>query len=168
MTVASHPITRRSREDDVVSGLRAGVDYVVGVPDSSLASIIAELAREPGLLPAPREDVAVAMAVGARLAGRRPLVFMKNAGLATALDAVGSLALASGVGLALLVGWAGTGLDRLAHHVVVGRSTEALLRSFDLSYLSATRGHPVDEEDVRDFVSGGFTANEVRALLFAA
>lgn len=107
--------------------IECGVDVVVGVPDSGLSAVVLELSASLRVIGAPREDAAVATACGLTLGGRRPVVFMKNAGLFTAGDSLVSLAEDLGVSLLLLVGWAGSGGDSLPHHVVTGDRTEAFL-----------------------------------------
>src|ERR1700722_5297309 len=63
------------------------IDFIVGVPDSVLSETLRCLSEKYTIHYAPREDAAVAAAVGAELNGCHPLVFMKNAGLGNALDA---------------------------------------------------------------------------------
>jgi sulfopyruvate decarboxylase TPP-binding subunit len=105
--------------------LTVGVDAAVGVPDTILAGVFARLSVP--VFTAPREDVAVAAAVGLELGGRRPVLFMKNAGLLTCGDALLSLARDCRVGLLLVVGWAGIGDDQLPHHTVTGAVTVPFL-----------------------------------------
>ncbi|WP_051942221.1 thiamine pyrophosphate-binding protein [Streptacidiphilus rugosus] len=122
----------------------AGFDCAIGVPDSHLTDLVGELGISIPVHLAPREDTAVAAAVGMTLAGARPLLFMKNAGLFTTCDALTSLAADAAVPLALLVGWAGTGTDHLPHHVVTGERTTGLLTSLGVSW--ATTDHTGDLE----------------------
>jgi len=106
---------------------RAGAEVAVGVPDSQLDGVLAAMAARMPVEFTLREDIAVAAAVGAGLAGRLFAVFMKNAGLGTSLDAIVSLSIAAEVPIVLVVGWAGAGTDTLPHHVVMGRRTRGLL-----------------------------------------
>ena len=77
---------------------RHGFDFYTGVPCSLVEDLIAALERRPDApwLPAVREDVAVGMAAGAWLGGRRPVVVMQNSGLGTSLNALASLSLMYG------------------------------------------------------------------------
>ncbi|MDD5025890.1 MAG: thiamine pyrophosphate-binding protein [Candidatus Peribacteraceae bacterium] len=70
-----------------------GFDFIVGVPCSSLKQFIEDLQRdEPGrYIPVQREDTAVALAVGAFFAGKKPLVFLQNSGLGHIVNIVSSL-----------------------------------------------------------------------------
>ena len=114
-----------------------GFHCAIGVPDSHLTAIVARLGDRIPVHVAPREDVAVAVACGVVLAGQRPLLYMKNAGLFAAGDALVSLAADLRLWLTLLVGWAGTGTDTLPHHVVTGERTTALLEALGIAWRSA-------------------------------
>ena len=114
--------------------LAMGFDIAVGVPDSTLTGILGELGASIPVHVTPREDTAVAVACGLALAGARPVVYMKNAGLMTAGDALLSLARDMEVPLFLLVGWAGSGEDHLPHHVVTGERTTAFLEGLAISW----------------------------------
>jgi sulfopyruvate decarboxylase subunit alpha len=124
---------------------RLGVEFAIGVADSQLSDVLAAIAKQVPLLFAAREDAAVAFAVGMELAGRRSAVFMKNAGLGTSLDSLISLAIAAEVPVLLVVGWAGSGRDTLAHHVVMGDRTIALLAAAGIEHDVVRRsGSPGD------------------------
>lgn len=116
---------------------RMGFDRAIGVPDSQLNAILGKLGERLPVTITPREDVAVAAACGLSLAGGRPLLYMKNAGLFAAGDALVSLAIDLKVPLTLLVGWAGSGSDTLPHHVVSGQRTAGLLNSLGIAWRTA-------------------------------
>lgn len=106
----------------------AGFVSAYGTPDTVIAPVLSELEKnELTVTTASREDRAVAMALGAALAGQRSLVFLKNAGLGYALDAILSVARPAGLPICLLVGGAGLGSDNLAHHVAWGQATVPIL-----------------------------------------
>jgi len=74
-----------------VDGLeRAGVDHVVHLPDSSIAPVLEATTMESTLVS--REEEAVGVLVGAWLGGRRGALVCQSSGLATAFNALGSLA----------------------------------------------------------------------------
>ena len=64
----------------------SGFDFFTGVPDSTLSGVIATLVERKRYVPAVREDEAVAMAAGAFMAGRAPVVLMQNSGIGTSLN----------------------------------------------------------------------------------
>ena len=120
-------------EAPLVHELReAGVTFFTGVADSAFKDLIAQLEEtelERLYVLADREDNAVALAVGAYLAGHRPLVFMESSGVGNAIDALTSLAIVCGAPLVVFVGWAGHEGRDVPHHNVIGEPLEPLLRA---------------------------------------
>jgi sulfopyruvate decarboxylase TPP-binding subunit len=120
----------------LVDGLReVGVTFFTGVADSAFKKLIAELEAtelEQLYVLADREDNAVALAVGAYLAGRRPLVFMESSGVGNAIDALTSLAIVCEAPLVVFVGWAGYEGRDVPHHNVIGEPLEPLLGTLGL------------------------------------
>jgi phosphonopyruvate decarboxylase len=107
--------------------LEAGYDFFTGVPDSGLAGFLADLERLPphvAHVAASWEGEAVGIATGAWLAGRRPCVYLQNAGLGHTINPLTSLCIPGGVELLLIVGHRHT----LPQHEVMGRVDEALLQ----------------------------------------
>lgn len=81
-----------------------GVVEMIGVPDSQLHDALASLPSEIAVTYTVREDTAVAIAAGKRLARCRAGVFMKNAGIGTSMDAIVSLLIGCEISMpALLV-----------------------------------------------------------------
>jgi len=126
-----------------------GLDVAVGVPDSHLSTLMTAVGSSMPVYTAPREDVAVAVACGLTLGGRRPLVYMKNAGLLACGDALLSLARDMRISTFMLVGWAGSGDDRLSHHVVTGERTVPFLRALGISYRAVSPRTTVDLGSMR-------------------
>jgi phosphonopyruvate decarboxylase len=106
-----------------------GYDFFTGVPCSMISSLIATLEAHPRLpyVPAVREDVAVGLAAGAWLAGRRPMVLMQNSGLGTSLNALVSLSLMYRLPALLLVTWRGHGGTDAPEHLLMGEISPSLL-----------------------------------------
>jgi phosphonopyruvate decarboxylase len=106
-----------------------GYDFFTGVPCSMIGGLIAALEAHPRLpyVPAVREDVAVGMAAGAWLAGRRPMVLMQNSGLGTSLNALVSLSLMYRLPTLLLVTWRGHAGKDAPEHLVMGEISPSLL-----------------------------------------
>ncbi|HSL50017.1 MAG TPA: thiamine pyrophosphate-dependent enzyme [Candidatus Deferrimicrobiaceae bacterium] len=106
-----------------------GYDFFTGVPCSMISSLIAALETHPRLpyVPAVREDVAVGLAAGAWLAGRRPLVLMQNSGLGTSLNALVSLSLLYRLPALLLVTWRGHRGTDAPEHLLMGEISPSLL-----------------------------------------
>lgn len=106
-----------------------GYDFFTGVPCSMISGLIATLEAHPRLpyVPAVREDVAVGMAAGAWLAGRRPMVLMQNSGLGTSLNALVSLSLMYRLPALLLVTWRGHAGQDAPEHLLMGEISPGLL-----------------------------------------
>jgi phosphonopyruvate decarboxylase len=105
--------------------LNEGYDFFTGVPDSGLKTFIADLDSLPPEqhVRATWEAEAVGIAAGAFLAGRRPCVYLQNAGLGHAVNPLTSLCIPYGIELLLVVGHRHT----LPQHRVMGEIDEQLL-----------------------------------------
>lgn len=95
-------------------------DFVVGVPCSGLKAIIKDIEK---YIPCTREDEAIALAAGACLAGKKPLVFLQNSGLGNIVDAVTSLLKPYGIDVDLLI----SVRTKPEHHAFMGKITVKLL-----------------------------------------
>jgi len=112
----------------IVAGLQqGGFDFFTGVPDSTLSGIIAALIERHLYVPAVREDEAVAMAAGAFMGGRTPVVLMQNSGLGTSLNALISLNLIYLQPCLLMISWRGQDGKDAPEHVVMGQVMPQLL-----------------------------------------
>jgi sulfopyruvate decarboxylase TPP-binding subunit len=102
-----------------------GYDFFTGVPDSGLKRFIGDLVTLPpgAHVPATWEAEAVGIAAGAFLAGRKPCVYLQNAGLGHAVNPLASLCIPYGIELLLVVGHRHT----LPQHRVMGEVDERLL-----------------------------------------
>lgn len=115
---------------------RHGFDFFAGVPCSLIEDLIHALESHPRLpwIPAVREDVAVGLAAGAWMAGRRPAVLMQNSGLGTSLNALASLSLMYGFPALLLVTWRGLGGKDAPEHILMGEITPRVLDLLGIPY----------------------------------
>lgn len=98
-----------------------GFDFFTGVPDSTLAGVIAVLIERQVYVPAVREDEAVGMAAGAYMGGKVPVVLMQNSGLGTSLNALISLNLIYLQPCLLLISWRGHDGKDAPEHLVMGQ-----------------------------------------------
>jgi len=104
-----------------------GFDFFTGVPDSTLGGIIAALVERRRYVPAVREDEAMAMAAGAYMGGRAPVVLMQNSGLGTSLNALISLNLIYLQPCLLMISWRGHDGKDAPEHLVMGQVLTKLL-----------------------------------------
>lgn len=112
---------------------KKGFDFFCGVADSTVASLLEVLSRDPvGYRGAAREDLAVGMASGAYLAGKWPCVLMQNSGLGYCLNALTSLNLIYKIPLLMIVGYRGFDGKDAPEHEVMGAHCEALLKEIGI------------------------------------
>jgi sulfopyruvate decarboxylase subunit alpha len=104
-----------------------GFDFFTGVPDSTLSGVIAALIDRRRYIPAVREDEAVAMAAGAFMAGKVPVVLMQNSGLGTSLNTLISLNLIYLQPCLLMISWRGHDGKDAPEHLVMGQVLPDLL-----------------------------------------
>ncbi|MEU8505287.1 phosphonopyruvate decarboxylase [Streptomyces brevispora] len=117
--------------------LDTGFGPFAGVPCSFLGPLISVLqAQHPdSYLTAANEGEAVAIAAGARLAGRRPVVIMQNSGLGNAVNPLTSLCQTLRLPVLLLVTWRGEpGLPDEPQHQLMGRITPGLLSAMEIGH----------------------------------
>jgi len=115
---------------------RHGFDFFTGVPCSLVEDLITALECHPQApwIPSVREDVAVGLAGGAWLGGRRPVVVMQNSGLGTSLNALASLSLMYGLPALLIVTWRGFAGQDAPEHILMGEISPNLLDLLRVPY----------------------------------
>lgn len=115
-----------------------GVDLLVGVPDSLLASFVseAEAAGDVEVVVTPNEGSAIGYAVGHYLGtSRTPAVFLQNSGLGNALNPLMSLCHEAvyGIPLLLVIGWRGENpADDEPQHRAQGPASMAILEAMNI------------------------------------
>lgn len=133
-----------------------GYDFLTGVPCSMISGLIATLETHPRLpyVPAVREDVAVGLAAGAWLAGRRPMVLMQNSGLGTSLNALVSLSLMYRLPVLLLVTWRGHAGKDAPEHLLMGEISPSLLEMIRIPH------HVLSAKTIADDIAWGRAESE--------
>lgn len=107
----------------------------VGVPCSFLGALINAALGRRGYLAVNNEGEAVAIASGAALAGRRPVVMFQNSGLGNAVSPLTSLNFPFRIPLLLIVTHRGQpGIHDEPQHELMGEITEKLLRLQRIGY----------------------------------
>jgi phosphonopyruvate decarboxylase len=117
-----------------------GYDFFAGVPCSLIEGVLSALDVHPRLpyVAAVREDVAVGLAAGAWLGGKRPAVLFQNSGLGTGLNALASLALLYKLPSLLVVTWRGSGEADAPEHLLTGAITPRLLDLLGIRHRALT------------------------------
>lgn len=95
-------------------------DFIVGLPCSNLKECMDKV---DNYIPCTREDEAMALAVGAYLAGKKPLVFLQNSGLGHLVDIITSLLKPYGIEIDLLI----SVRNKPEHHAFMGKITKKIL-----------------------------------------
>lgn len=107
----------------------------IEVPCSSLAPLISVAQADQGvdhIYPA-NEGIALGIASGAYLAGKKPVLLMQNSGLLNTLNGLTSLNQIYQIPVLFIISWRGYGKDA-PEHELVGRDLEKYLRTFGLEY----------------------------------
>ncbi|MGW5400097.1 phosphonopyruvate decarboxylase [Streptomyces sp. NPDC003952] len=146
--------------------LDAGYGPFTGVPCSFLGPVISCLEGEhPDLYSiVNNEGEAVALAVGARLAGRRPVVIMQNSGLGNAVNPLTTLCHTLRLPVLLFVTWRGEpGRPDEPQHELMGRITPGQLSAMEIQYATLPQG----EEALRDQLTAAGQYMDRTGLPFA-
>ena len=98
----------------------------MGIPCSQLKGFIQELTedKEMRYVPVTREDIAMGMAVGAYMAGNKPLVFLQNSGLGHLVNIITPLLKPYGISIHLLI----SVRTKPFEHFFMHKITKSLLR----------------------------------------
>jgi len=97
-------MTRREVLDALIA---CGISHVVGLPDNTSGSLMADKATPPQRIQVSREGEAFAVAAGLWIGGARPLVWVQNTGLLESGDALRGTAVRMGIPLPCLVSFRG-------------------------------------------------------------
>lgn len=125
-------------EPEISVRLSCAFSHIVFVPCSILASLNLQVGEIP-ILYATREDEAIALACGLMTAGQRPLVMMQNSGLVNSLNTLGSLAVAYGIGLPILVTLRGDRDDQNMTQRPIGLATRGIIGELGLDIFDLPR-----------------------------
>ena len=102
-------------------------DFIVGVPCSHLKDFIEMI---DNYIPCTREDEAMALAIGAFLVGKHPLVYLQNSGLGNITDIVTSLMIPYEIKIPIKISIR----DSPEHHAYMFSITKQLLEMLKLEY----------------------------------
>jgi phosphonopyruvate decarboxylase len=112
-------------------------NFVTGLPCGELKHFIQETNQDSEILhlQATNEREAVAMAQGAWLAGKKPVVYMQNSGLFESSNDIASLLIPSRANVLFVVSWRGAPGENATQHFVTGKSTKPLLEAFGMPFV---------------------------------
>lgn len=113
-----------------------GFGPFVEVPCSTLAPLIAEAEKDPqvDVINPASEAVAIGIASGAYLAGKKPVLLIQNSGFLNTLNSLTSLNLIYDIPVLFMISWRGHGKDA-PEHEIVGRDMEKYFDVFNVPYV---------------------------------
>jgi sulfopyruvate decarboxylase alpha subunit len=139
----------------------SGISAVAFVPDSRLDGIVDRLyERGTVVRTLTREEECVAYAAGRSFAGQICAVLLQCSGLGNSLNALGSLAVPTGLGVPLIVSMRGTLGETNPVQVPLGIATPMLLQSIGVQSFAVRRAEEVPPavRGVVSMASAGITA----------
>lgn len=121
--------------------IKGGINFATGVPCGVQKYIIEFLSSSSEILhiPSIRESEAIGIAVGAYLAGKKPLIYMQNSGLFECLNDISSLMLCYKIPVILSVSWRGAPGEDAPQHLVNGEATSAILNIMGIPHFFINR-----------------------------
>src|SRR3954469_20955636 len=150
----------------ILQAQRRGFDFYTGVPCSFLSPLINGVISTPGLdyVGAASEGEAVAIAAGAWLAGRQPVVMGQNSGLGNAVNPLTSLNAPFHIPTLLVPTWRGRpGIKDEPQHALMGEITPGLLDLIRVGH----RPFPTTAEDLAPAMDHACAEMERTDLPFA-
>jgi phosphonopyruvate decarboxylase len=113
--------------------------FFTGVPCSLLSGLFTELETNSALdyVSAVREDVAIGLAAGAHLAGKKTAVLMQNSGLGVCYNALASMSEIYEIPTLIVVSWRGEGGKDAPEHIRMGKVITRILEELEIPYLVA-------------------------------
>jgi sulfopyruvate decarboxylase subunit alpha len=132
---------------------RAGIDTIVGLPDSGLYPLIKRIQDVPGLryIAVTNEGEGAGICAGAWMGGRKPLLLMENSGLRVASETLARLGISFGVPVLMLMSYRGELGDGNWWSVNHGVVMEPLLDALRIPYTVLRR-----PEDIAGSVGKAF------------
>ena len=115
---------------------RAGIDFVVTLPDSGFRQVYEEVQKDPQIrfVPVCSEGEGVNLCAGAWLGGRRPVMMMENSGLRVASEWLARLGISFGLPVLLLMSYRGDTGDGNWWAVNHGVVMEPMLQALRIPY----------------------------------
>lgn len=125
--------------------INQGKDLFIGTPCGILSPLFSEIEKKKGIIYAPREDNAIAIACGAFLSGSKPVVLMQNSGFAQSLNVLASLIEPFKIPITLIISLRGYSIDNTRENRVMGRITLDLLEDLGIGSKILTQDNYIQE-----------------------
>ena len=108
-----------------------GIEYFIGVPDSTMKHFINYGLENNKIIITTREEEAIGISVGFSLSKSKTLVFMQNAGFANSLSTITSLVQLYNIPIIFLIGWRGYLKNDAPEHEKIGRIQPELIKALE-------------------------------------
>ena len=157
--------SRNQKADCLHQSLRKhGVNFATGVPCGVLRHIINNLINDKSIIHvlSNRESEAVGIAAGAYLSGKCPVVYMQNSGLFAASNDIASLLIPYKIPILFVVTYRGCEGEDAVQHLITGKATEKLLKSFDIDFFVYQKQ---DIDDLIDEIFGRMKETSLPSFL---
>jgi len=128
--------------DIVVETLKSNqLDIVAYVPDTVTWRVLDKLESDTAfrVVPASREEEAIAIVAGAYAAGKRGAVFMQSSGFGNCINALGSLCIPYRIPLPMFISMRGGLGEFNMAQVPVGKAVAPILDTLGLQHFAPTR-----------------------------
>jgi phosphonopyruvate decarboxylase len=112
------------------------ITFLSGVPCSILKPIFEKVLSDDNFkyVPAVRENVALGLASGACLAGKKSCILMQNSGLGNIINALTSFNLIYKIPVLMLISWRGYEGKDAPEHIIIGQKMIPLLELIEIPY----------------------------------
>ena len=115
-----------------------GVDFVSGLPCGELRGFIEASQKNSAEIPhvqATNENEAAAIAQGAALADKHPVLYMQNSGLLKITNEIGSLLIPCQTQALFVTSWRGAPGEEATQHLATGAATIPVIEALNLPYV---------------------------------
>ncbi len=138
MSAASEQAIQNSKQF-LSAAKERGYQLFTGVPCSLLTAIYKVLEDDKNFdyLPAVREDLAVGLAAGAYLGGKKSMVLIQNSGLGVCYNALASLNEIYQIPTFIVASWRGQGGKDAPEHLRMGEVMTKIFEELEIPYLVA-------------------------------
>ena len=108
--------------------------YFSGVPCNCFSDILNQAFKDPDItyVPAVRENVALGIASGAYLAGKKSGIFLQNSGLGNITNALTSFSCIYKIPVLMFISWRGYQGHDAPEHIIMGEKLLDLLKVFEI------------------------------------
>jgi sulfopyruvate decarboxylase TPP-binding subunit len=109
-----------------------GIENLIGVPDSTLKSFIAQGLKKKKNIITTREEEAIGIGTGMSMSNSPTVIYMQNAGFANSLSTITSLVQLYKIPLLFIIGWRGYLKNDAPEHELIGKIQPELLKLINL------------------------------------